>query len=378
MDKNSDNLALNCCKVCGKSLPLTGNYIKCHHCGSKYHYSPCATLSESTYSIMSAEKKAAWKCHTCRGDKGRSKSPNSVCPEAANIEQQNQQQQAANKQQRSEDENEQQRNNKKFKDSISLNIINTNMSAMKVELATIRNSTSAELGDIKASISQLSNNIITSNNLLREDMTSALLKLTESMTNLSAQVNELKKENAEKELRIKKMESKVNMLEQKLLNKSIEIKNVNNSMLDATYVIKTIAASINVKLNDTDIGNAYNIKRSNKTIIEFTTVNKKKEILAKVRSNKIKGDVFNTNIDSNTNNSNVNPANNNQPNNKPIYINEQLTAYNRQLLWLAKTKAKDSGWKFVWVRDGNIYAKKNENTTIIKILNNSDIELIAN
>lgn len=44
--------------------------------------------------------------------------------------------------------------------------------------------------------------------------------------------------------------------------------------------------------------------------------------------------------------------------NKFIYINDHLTAFNRRLLWSAKTKAKECGWKFVWVRSGMICAKK--------------------
>ena len=49
-------------------------------------------------------------------------------------------------------------------------------------------------------------------------------------------------------------------------------------------------------------------------------------------------------------------------NNKFIYINDQLTAYNRRLLWTAKTKAKECNWKFTWVRNGSICARKNENS----------------
>lgn len=56
--------------------PITGEYVKCNHCGGRYHDSPCATVSEFTYQKMTAERRSAWKCHICRGEKSRGKSPN--------------------------------------------------------------------------------------------------------------------------------------------------------------------------------------------------------------------------------------------------------------------------------------------------------------
>lgn len=68
----------------------------------------------------------------------------------------------------------------------------------------------------------------------------------------------------------------------------------------------------------------------------------------------------------------------NNQNSDFIYINGQLTAHNRHLMWLAKNNARETGWKFVWYRNGHIVAKKkNENSSTIVILNACDIELIA-
>lgn len=67
----------------------------------------------------------------------------------------------------------------------------------------------------------------------------------------------------------------------------------------------------------------------------------------------------------------ANMINNSDDQNKYIYIN-------RRLLWLAKTKAKEANWKFAWVRNGHIFAKKNENSPLFTIKNNADIEVINN
>lgn len=64
--------------------------------------------------------------------------------------------------------------------------------------------------------------------------------------------------------------------------------------------------------------------------------------------------------------------------NKFLYINDQLTFNNRRLLWLAKAKAKEAKWKFVWVRNDTIFARKNENSTLFVINNSAYIESINN
>lgn len=60
-----------------------------------------------------------------------------------------------------------------------------------------------------------------------------------------------------------------------------------------------------------------------------------------------------------------------------LYVNDELTQHNKRLLWMTKTKAKESGWKFIWVKSGNIYARRNENSRFVIINNTSDLEIIT-
>eukprot|EP00794_Sanderia_malayensis_P008540 gene8540-biopygen6837 len=57
-----------------------------------------------------------------------------------------------------------------------------------------------------------------------------------------------------------------------------------------------------------------------------------------------------------------------------IFVNESLTAANKNLYRLARMKTQDSGWKFSWTRNGVVFARKDENAAITKINNLSDIE----
>ncbi|XP_075529376.1 uncharacterized protein LOC142560841 [Dermacentor variabilis] len=43
-----------------------------------------------------------------------------------------------------------------------------------------------------------------------------------------------------------------------------------------------------------------------------------------------------------------------------LYFNENLTAANRELFWLARKKGKEKKYKYAWTKDGNVFAKKEE------------------
>lgn len=43
---------------------------------------------------------------------------------------------------------------------------------------------------------------------------------------------------------------------------------------------------------------------------------------------------------------------------RPFYINERLTKHNRQLFYKTRELAKQLQWKYVWTRDGKIYARQ--------------------
>jgi uncharacterized protein YukE len=58
----------------------------------------------------------------------------------------------------------------------------------------------------------------------------------------------------------------------------------------------------------------------------------------------------------------------------PVRIYEQHTPYNKRLLFLTRAAATEKGFKFVWVREGKIFARKNEQlAALIRIRCEDDI-----
>ncbi|KAL4714651.1 hypothetical protein ACJJTC_004641 [Scirpophaga incertulas] len=59
-----------------------------------------------------------------------------------------------------------------------------------------------------------------------------------------------------------------------------------------------------------------------------------------------------------------------------IYINERLSRYKRHLFFLARQAAKNKNWRFVWTRNGQIFARKAEGNGSIYIRTEKDVEKI--
>jgi hypothetical protein len=57
-----------------------------------------------------------------------------------------------------------------------------------------------------------------------------------------------------------------------------------------------------------------------------------------------------------------------------IFINEQVAPKIGYLKYKAKQMAHRHGWKFVWVRNGKLFARKTENSAVLKIILEEDLE----
>lgn len=61
----------------------------------------------------------------------------------------------------------------------------------------------------------------------------------------------------------------------------------------------------------------------------------------------------------------------------PIYIAENLTPEGKALHAAARIKAKELGFRFVWVRDGKIFVRKNEGTNYVYIRNHETLNNLS-
>lgn len=60
-----------------------------------------------------------------------------------------------------------------------------------------------------------------------------------------------------------------------------------------------------------------------------------------------------------------------------LFFNENLTRVNRELFWMTRTRGKENRYKFVWVKNGRIFAKKDESHTLVRVNSVADLEKIV-
>ncbi|XP_064469907.1 uncharacterized protein LOC135384644 [Ornithodoros turicata] len=60
-----------------------------------------------------------------------------------------------------------------------------------------------------------------------------------------------------------------------------------------------------------------------------------------------------------------------------LYVNENLTGFNRDLLWKAKQRAKEQAYRFVWTKNGKIYVRKVERDPVLRITGHKDLAKIV-
>lgn len=200
---------------------------------------------------------------------------------------------------------------------------------------------------------------------MKEEFARTTARFENTITALKNQVVELHEKCEERDRRIALLEREINEQQQRTYEKNVVIRNINKKEEEnLNEIVESIAALAGLNLSKSDVDGIYRAKGKHENIIvKFSSVRKKRELMKNLRSKKSQ---LKTNILGDKSNSAE----------KPIYVNGHLTRVYRQLLWAAKNKANTSGWQFVWVKEGNVLAKKGENSSFIYINSVSDIDLI--
>ncbi|KAH9377925.1 hypothetical protein HPB48_013925 [Haemaphysalis longicornis] len=53
---------------------------------------------------------------------------------------------------------------------------------------------------------------------------------------------------------------------------------------------------------------------------------------------------------------------------------DNLTPWNKRLLWLARARAEEVGYRFAWQNNGHVLVRKDEGDKVIRIQDECDLE----
>lgn len=338
ISKKEDWLCKNCanCARCEEQLPIGGEAVTClAGCQRKYHIT-CTTLSELTYRRMTKTKRDEWYCVSCRDVKKmeQERKKNSVDLE------------------RKEEEKDlginptEEESNEDEPKEKSVIEIGTEGKHLLVELNSNVLLLTQKVDALEKSVQFMSNKYDT---LLKEVVT----------------LREWKDTQMGVKEKVKNLEDRVNEMEQYSRTKNIEIKGVeecvNENLKQVVVKIAHKVGEVGITENDIDsvhrIGNMNN-RNPKDIIVQFKDRVSRNRLLLKrkerIRSNEV-AEGRKDNV---------------------VYINEHLTAYNKQLFWQAKVKSKELNFKFVWSKEGKIFIRKSEREKAYRIRNEEDLTKI--
>ncbi|XP_044757467.1 uncharacterized protein LOC123315704 [Coccinella septempunctata] len=185
--------------------------------------------------------------------------------------------------------------------------------------------------------------------------------------NLLKLTQELKAENADLKLEISSLNHRLNSMEQHTKSNNIEIQDVPEKTGENLFqIIDKIGNFIGqpIKKENVDFITRVNTKIASKPkhiVVRFTTKLLRDEFLAKAKIKRNQCENRSLMLDGISNR---------------FFINEHLTIANKILLRKVRDVSKERNFKFVWVRDGAILARKDERSKIIQISSESDIAKI--
>lgn len=227
-----------------------------------------------------------------------------------------------------------------------LNKINSNIN----ELMTLKN----EFADLKRSMAFMSEKYDKFVRVLEDNKT--------EMKKMNKQLEELTNSNKEKDLKIKNLQEQLGNLEQYTRNHNIEICGIpHRPQEDCREIVGKLAKELQVDLRIDEIDIVHRTFTSNKSIpppiVAKITTRSKRDLLTR----KKKWIVTNRNVPQ-------------TEIGQTIYIQEHLTSANKMLLRLTKHRARESEYKYVWVKYGKILVRKNDNSPVIRINSEEDLQ----
>uniref|UniRef100_A0A8D9F9J5 PHD-type domain-containing protein n=1 Tax=Cacopsylla melanoneura TaxID=428564 RepID=A0A8D9F9J5_9HEMI len=318
------------CGGCNKSVPTDGDYATCGFCKKSYHFT-CTTVSDSSWRSMGPERKASWKCVTCKSipikntasRKNSDEIPTDNSDNAGNYLSAGQISQLFNK---------------RFQDFEKM--IGTKLTEFGESL-TYYGETIKELSTQIKKVEQ--NNVVLEKRLEKQEV----------------EIKELKKKTRDLEVMVEGREQREN-------GDKIEITGFKEKAIDENVFMKKLLektgcigeSGVEFKVMKTMRPAGNDGRGSSQTlVVTFKTMATRNMVLDKIKKEKLYGKMGDIVGDSNA----------------MIYFNEYLTPYYKKLYFEARKVKTEKKYAFLWIKHGKILLKKNENSRIETLVAMSDL-----
>ncbi|CAN7988708.1 unnamed protein product [Ixodes hexagonus] len=332
------------CSACSKPLPRDGRVMRCASCSLVSHIGKvCSGIADSTFTSMGETKRGAWLCRSCRSA-GRSQPGTPASPKIP------------------EGDNAMPASN--------LSSILEELKLMKASMDSLRQLPTKvdallALRPVVEAVRETMMGVQESMDFLSakyDALLAAVAANDQAVHEVQAEVSDLRGHVHEQAKEIQALKEELNASEQYSRLPNLEIHGLPHLPREDLGVgIVDLARRVGIlDFHPSEVAAVHRLpgkkNEAPPVLVRFQSVTGKKKWMAvRARLHELSQD-------------------GSMPR---LYFNDNLTRINKELFWMARSRARESHFKFVWVRDGSIFAKKDETSRVIRITRHTDIEKIV-
>ncbi|XP_069357744.1 uncharacterized protein [Maniola hyperantus] len=355
MSSNSTNKCSACGNKAARKTALT-----CADCSDYFHFL-CLGIDEEQSASLANQYKATWRCPNCitrqkrGGDNSNTpvrspqistaaKTLDDICtvssPAICSREEQN---------------------IMLGENSMATMINDIKKSVIEAVQSTLQNMLDSKFSELTKQISELSTSV--------SFFSTKYDEITKRLEMRDKEVTELSARNRSLEATVKDLTHRVSTMEQYSRECNVEINGLPEFKSEnLAQTVTQIGKAVSVTVEDSEVMSCFRVaKRDGKN-------DRPRTVIVKLRSTRCRDTLLAAYYKYNRMNRSdrlSTQAVGIGGDKTPIYLSEHLSPSNKLLLAETKKKAKEAMYTFVWVRNGKIYVRKDENSSA-KIINNSD------
>ncbi|CAN8008037.1 unnamed protein product [Ixodes pacificus] len=328
------------CIKCVLPLPGDGKFLTCVLCRNGYHLSKsCSGVAEATFSGMGATRRENWKCATCRTGELRSGTGTVADVSHALVTGQ----------------------------LASISQTLNQLLSLKTSVDTLLPLPSKveELLALRPIVEELRSTVevlqttVDSFGARYDSVLALAVTNEESIKTMQAEVDTVKVTLEEQSLEISRMKNELNDSEQYSRRSNMELHGLPFTPgEDLRKVMEDLSQKLSLPIiRSSDVLAIHRLPKRRDlaptVLIKFATIELKNVWMsARARLQALHHD----------------------GSQQKLFFNENLTQTNRELFWMARTKGKESGYRFVWLKNGKIFARKGEGCPALRIGTANDLQ----
>lgn len=341
------------CNKC--SLELASEVaIKCSACQDKLHYM-CAGLSEADYKKILPMNLKKWKCTNCKQVKKASTPSQALCsPKPALFLNE------------AGDSHDNHPSIISIDTGALLKNMNSQFQQLSQDMAELKNSFNSKLDALAVTIQAWSNKFE---------------ELEINVRNMQAQVTAVKEENTLLRTQMDDLKRNMEDQEQKARQCNIEIQNLpEKSSENLIHIALTMGKVLGVPISIDSVKAVHRVPhreqtgRAKNVILELTSRRLRDDVIAAARARRgVTAGQLLTAAEGAAAGAGTSRLDDRIAS-QPVFINEHLTLKNKILYSNTRKIARDKQYKWVWIKNASILVRKADNTKVIRIRNDDDLD----